>query len=349
MVVPSTSLSQAYAASPPHHSVALATEQLVAKPDFYATIMSTAVKAASATKKTFGSSTAPQSSSICDPLQSFINPLNLAETSSSPFKWLARSPSSSSPDDENLQNNPSRFNSSTSTSSCHEKGVVNCSNDDDDSNNTQSSSHPMITEVDEVFDWESRKLDTPFWLHATAGSCAGIVEHSIMYPVDTVKTRIQALATHRTARIPTRQIFRELFSESGFRGFFRGLPAICFGCVPAHAALFTVYEFSKSEFTTSNALSSALCGGLATVSHDLILTPTDVVKQRLQLGCYNGVMDCVRMTFQVEGWKAFYRSIPTTLFMNVPFGAILVTTNEGLKRWLGLEKNNEARSKKDSH
>jgi len=32
-----------------------------------------------------------------------------------------------------------------------------------------------------------------------------------------------------------------------------------------------------------------------------------------------------------EGVAAFYRSLPTTLFMNVPYGCVLVATNESIK------------------
>jgi len=44
---------------------------------------------------------------------------------------------------------------------------------------------------DDRFDWETRHEETPFWHHALAPSSVGIMEHVSMFPVDTVKTRMQ--------------------------------------------------------------------------------------------------------------------------------------------------------------
>lgn len=64
------------------------------------------------------------------------------------------------------------------------------------------------------------------------------------------------------------------------------------------------------------------------------MTPLDVIKQRLQLGYHNNIFDCGRSVIQLEGIGAFYRSYPTTLFMNIPYGCVLVATNESLRRVL---------------
>jgi len=86
-------------------------------------------------------------------------------------------------------------------------------------------------------------------------------------------------------------------------------------------------------------LRTAACGALATVVHDMIITPTDVVKQRLQLGRYNGTWDCVSKMLRHEGVSAFYRSLPTTLISECPFHGVLVASNESLKVLLGLSSH----------
>ncbi|KAF8822520.1 hypothetical protein IE077_003554, partial [Cardiosporidium cionae] len=48
-------------------------------------------------------------------------------------------------------------------------------------------------DIDEAFNWEFWKGDWPFWKHALSGSCAGVMEHIVMFPLDTVKTRVQAM------------------------------------------------------------------------------------------------------------------------------------------------------------
>ena len=42
-------------------------------------------------------------------------------------------------------------------------------------------------------------------------------------------------------------------------------------------------------------------GAVATVAHDLVMTPLDVVKQRMQLGMYKGVWHAVRVIIKTEG------------------------------------------------
>ena len=44
-----------------------------------------------------------------------------------------------------------------------------------------------MVDEDEL-DWESNAQRIPFKCHMLAGSCAGVVEHTIVFPLDTVKT-----------------------------------------------------------------------------------------------------------------------------------------------------------------
>lgn len=188
--------------------------------------------------------------------------------------------------------------------------------------------------------WEEWDTSTPWWKHAVAGSCAGVMEHIGMYPLDTIKTHMQALRPG--GQVHLSDILRTIAEENGGRGFMRGCSAIASGCVPAHVAMFTSYEFTKSHLSSSSrtgeldSARAAVCGAASTICHDAILTPMDLVKQRMQLGCYRGVGDCLRLVLLREGLGALYRSMPTTMAMNVPFGSVLVATNETLKRRLGL-------------
>jgi len=62
------------------------------------------------------------------------------------------------------------------------------------------------------------------------------------------------------------------------------------------------------------------------------MTPLDTVKQRLQLGYYIGLKDCVQSMHKSEGLFSFYRSFPTTLAMNIPYGCVMMASNESLKK-----------------
>jgi solute carrier family 25 iron transporter 28/37 len=143
-----------------------------------------------------------------------------------------------------------------------------------------------------------------------------------------------------------RDVLRTVLKESGPLGLIRGWNVIASGCIPAHVALFTVYETMKKnleskEDGTLGSQHAAICGIAATAAHDCILTPMDVIKQRLQLGCYQGAIDCAKSVIRTEGMGALFRSYPTTLAINAPYGAVLVAANEKLKTWLVSPALNE--------
>lgn len=110
------------------------------------------------------------------------------------------------------------------------------------------------------------------------------------------------------------------------------------GCVPAHAAYFSLFERMKvvtgADRPGHHPAAAAACGVVATAAHDSIMGPMDTVKQRLQLGHYRGLLHCVRTIVKTEGLGSLFVSLPTTMAMNLPFGAVMVTANESLKEVL---------------
>jgi hypothetical protein len=116
------------------------------------------------------------------------------------------------------------------------------------------------------------------------------------------------------------------------------------GCVPSHALYFTVYEEAKERLGCNrpghHPAAAAGSGAMATIVHDAVMTPLDVVKQRLQLGFHAGLRDCLRTAIEREGLRGLYVSYPTTLFMNVPYGGIVVGCNESLKQILNPDGGN---------
>lgn len=196
-------------------------------------------------------------------------------------------------------------------------------------------------------EWEEWDGRMPFWKHAVAGSCAGIMEHLGMFPLDTVKTRMQALRPGATAATSMGGVLQEIVGNQGARGFMRGCSAIAVGTVPAHVALFTTYELAKKRLLDGrdyDPIRAAACGAVSQFSHDFFLTPADVVKQRMQLVCDSSVYRSLTGIVRREGVAALFRSMPTTLAMNLPFGSILVAANESFKHSMSLEESTDGRS-----
>jgi len=188
-------------------------------------------------------------------------------------------------------------------------------------------------------DPEEFKPGDNVFVHMLAGAAAGTAEHCGMFPIDTIKTSMQA---HGSAFTSIRETASYIASKNGAVGFFRGISALALGAAPAHALHFATYEFCKKKFS-DYTIGVGLAGICATTVSDAVMTPMDAVKQRMQLGRkqYKGVFDCLRTVVRAEGFGALYAGYTTTLVMNVPFNAVQFTAYEALRGFLKRGKEDE--------
>ena len=90
-------------------------------------------------------------------------------------------------------------------------------------------------------------------------------------------------------------------------------------CRPAHALYFATYELAKQSLGGNDPghhpLATAVAGSIATIVNDGVMTPSDVVKQRLQVANspYRGMIDCILRVSREEGISAFFKSYKTTV------------------------------------
>lgn len=189
-------------------------------------------------------------------------------------------------------------------------------------------------------------------VHLAAGALAGAVEHCVMFPFDSVKTRMQSLCPCPETKCPTPvHSLMSIVKREGWLRPLRGVNAVAAGSMPAHALYFTVYEKTKAYLTGntrghSNTLAYGFSGVLATLIHDAVMNPAEVVKQRMQMAFspYGSSIECVRCIYKREGLSAFYRSYTTQLTMNVPFQAIHFMCYEFWQQILNPEHKYDPRS-----
>ncbi|KAI9281626.1 mitochondrial carrier domain-containing protein [Sporodiniella umbellata] len=198
----------------------------------------------------------------------------------------------------------------------------------------------------EEYDYESLGNNATLSQDALAGALAGIAEHCAMYPVDSIKTRMQVIQTARPQMLAFAPAAGSVIMgnttqfRSASRSLWRGVNSVVMGAGPAHALHFATYEACKDVFGGNRQghhfFSTAAAGACATLVHDLFMNPFDVVKQRMQLGdsAFVSVRDCARQVYTKEGLKAFYISLPTTLTMSVPFQSIQFSTYEYFRKVL---------------
>lgn len=84
-------------------------------------------------------------------------------------------------------------------------------------------------------------------------------------------------------------------------------------------------------------------GVIATIIHDAISNPTEVIKQRLQMynSPYKTVLQCAVGVYRTEGLKAFYRSYITQLVMNLPHQTLHFSTYELFQNKVIYMRNSE--------
>ncbi|TNN27648.1 S-adenosylmethionine mitochondrial carrier protein [Liparis tanakae] len=90
-----------------------------------------------------------------------------------------------------------------------------------------------------------------------AGGCAGMCVDLTLYPLDTLKTRLQSQQGFHKA--------------GGFRGIYAGVPSAAVGSFPNAAAFFVTYECTKSLLGAGGA------GHVAPVTHMLAASLGEVV------------------------------------------------------------------------
>ncbi len=102
-----------------------------------------------------------------------------------------------------------------------------------------------------------------------------------MIPIDNVKTHCQAARSFTIG-----QIVKKIYQAGGLFNFYSGSSVVAAGCIPAHALYFSFYEKLKVALKCrpeEDFIKFAFIGGLSAMFHDLLMTPAEALKQRLQL------------------------------------------------------------------
>uniref|UniRef100_A0A8C8BQ80 Mitochondrial S-adenosylmethionine carrier protein n=1 Tax=Otus sunia TaxID=257818 RepID=A0A8C8BQ80_9STRI len=144
------------------------------------------------------------------------------------------------------------------------------------------------------------------WAALAAGGVAGVCVDLILFPLDTVKTRLQSPQGFRKA--------------GGFRGIYAGVPSTAIGSFPNAAAFFITYENVKSVLHHGSAsyltpATHMVAASLGEVVACLIRVPSEVVKQRAQVSPSSSTL----------------RILSHTLYHEIPFSLVQFPLWESLK------------------
>ncbi|KAG8047166.1 hypothetical protein GUJ93_ZPchr0008g11786 [Zizania palustris] len=152
---------------------------------------------------------------------------------------------------------------------------------------------------------------------ALAGGLASALSTSVMHPIDSMKTRVQASSLSFPDLIST-------LPQIGIRGLYRGsIPAIL-GQFSSHGLRTGIFEASKLVLkgvapTLPDIQVQSLASFCSTILGTAVRIPCEVLKQRLQAGIFDNVGEAIVGTMQKDGPKGFFRGTGATLCREVPF------------------------------
>ncbi|XP_008318575.1 mitochondrial S-adenosylmethionine carrier protein isoform X2 [Cynoglossus semilaevis] len=149
-----------------------------------------------------------------------------------------------------------------------------------------------------------------------AGGCAGMFVDLTLFPLDTIKTRLQSQ--------------QGFFKAGGFRGVYAGVPAAAVGSIPNAALFFGTYDFTKSLLGSRGPLAAPhmapvthmIAASLGETVACLIRVPTEVIKQRTQALPSSTSYHNLLATLQEEGVRGLYRGFGSTVLREIPFSLV---------------------------
>lgn len=186
-------------------------------------------------------------------------------------------------------------------------------------------------------------------LYVKAGALAGTTVDLSLYPIDTLKTRLQSSAGFQ--------------QSGGLRGIYRGVGSALVGSAPGAALFFVSYESIKSCFrhrrdavvptqasnvrnNWSEPVEHMVAASVGEVAACAVRVPTEVVKQRAQAVQSPSSAAALRSIwalrkpsgvsggFGIPGvWREMYRGWGITVVREVPFTVIQFPLWEGMKEW----------------
>ncbi|KAJ3275634.1 hypothetical protein HDV01_007637 [Terramyces sp. JEL0728] len=158
---------------------------------------------------------------------------------------------------------------------------------------------------------------------SNSGAIAGTTVDVVLFPLDTIKTRLQS-----------KQGF---IKAGGFSRIYSGLSSAALGSAPSASLFFVTYDTLKRKFSGSSygVMAAASVGEMAAC---IVRVPTEVMKQRLQVGHFQSLNEAAMDIFTRQGILGFYRGYGTTIFREIPFACIQFPLFERLKAIYGNTK-----------
>lgn len=178
-----------------------------------------------------------------------------------------------------------------------------------------------------------------------SGTCAGLFQACITYPLELIRTRLTLGATHGSTYAGVADCARQTLAQEGVRGFYKGLTPTILSGAPYVGLQMSGYELYKRNLapeieaaTGSQTLAKLVCGAAGGVTAQTLMYPGDTVRRRMQTDgmqgrarVYGSMMDCVRQTVAKEGYRGLFSGLGVNCLRAVPGAGIQFLAYEWFK------------------
>lgn len=163
----------------------------------------------------------------------------------------------------------------------------------------------------------------------------------ISYPIDTIKTRIQASVG---------QDLKKTIQNTNKSNLYRGLSSNMIVSFPSAFSYFMGYDATRHYLKKhhNNVLSDNsinMLGGMAAeVCANTIRTPFEIVKQQMQVGLDTSIKSTFQNIHKIRGFRGTFCSIGlyagfgSLIIREIPFSAIQMPIYEAMKRYTRKNK-----------
>ncbi|KAI0884839.1 mitochondrial carrier [Annulohypoxylon maeteangense] len=192
-----------------------------------------------------------------------------------------------------------------------------------------------------------------------AGGVAGMTAQFCVYPLDTLKFRLQSDYVEGGPRGNTLlfQTARKMWAEGGMRAAYRGVTMGLVGMFPYSAIDMGTFEFLKTTYVTYTArahnlheedampstFATGIMGATSGAFGASVVYPLNVLRTRLQTqgtsmhpARYTGIWDVAQKTIKNEGVRGLYKGLMPNLLKVAPALSITWMVYENAKRMLHL-------------
>ncbi|XP_052222319.1 calcium-binding mitochondrial carrier protein SCaMC-2-like isoform X2 [Dreissena polymorpha] len=176
-----------------------------------------------------------------------------------------------------------------------------------------------------------------------AGSSAGAISQSIIYPMEVLKTR---LALRKTGQYKGMlDCAMKLYKGEGLKVFYRGFWPNIVGIIPYAGADLCIYETLKNFYLSVNkdkdpgVMVLVMCGATSSTCGQLLSYPLALVRTKLQAegGGSTTTMGMFNKILKEEGPKGFYRGLGPNFLKVAPAVSISYVAYESVRKHLGIK------------